>query len=57
VASYLGLIPREESSGGRQKLGVVGITFVVFLFVAICAAVWNISKRITAPYVPPDIRP
>jgi len=23
VASYLGLIPREESSGGRQKLGVI----------------------------------
>src|ERR1700680_3632357 len=23
VASYLGLIPREESSGGRQKLGAI----------------------------------
>jgi len=23
VASYLGLIPREHSSGGRQKLGVI----------------------------------
>jgi transposase len=23
IASYLGLIPREESSGGRQKLGAI----------------------------------
>src|SRR5256886_15144978 len=23
VASYLGLIPREESSGGRQRLGAI----------------------------------
>ena len=23
MASYLGLIPREESSGGRQKLGAI----------------------------------
>ena len=23
VASYLGLIPREQSSGGRQKLGAI----------------------------------
>jgi transposase len=23
VASYLGLFPREESSGGRQKLGAI----------------------------------
>ena len=23
VASYLGLIPREHSSGGRQKLGAI----------------------------------
>ena len=23
VASYLGLIPREDSSGGRQKLGAI----------------------------------
>src|SRR6266436_4352826 len=36
VASYLGLIPREESSGGRQKLGSIskqGNTFLRMLLV------------------------
>ena len=45
VASYLRLIPRERSSGGRQRLGAIsqqGNRFVRFLLVE---AVHNVVRR------------
>ena len=44
VASYLGLIPREHSSGGRQKLGA--ISKQGNRFVTLCCW-WKRYKRVT----------
>jgi len=41
VASYLGLIPREESSGGRQKLGAITKQGIVC-----CARCWWKRRRL-----------
>ena len=40
VASYLGLIPREHSSGGRQRLGAISKQGNAF-----CACCWSRQRK------------
>ena len=53
VASYLGLIPREHSSGGRQKLGTIskqGNRFVRLLLVEAVQNVTRVDESFRKPY-------
>jgi transposase len=45
VASYLGLIPREHSSGGRQKLGAISKQGNRFVRMLLVEAVQNVTRR------------
>ena len=45
VASYLGLIPREHSSGGRQKLGVISKQGNRFVRMLLVEAVQTVTRR------------
>ena len=44
VASYLGLIPRERSSGGRQRLGAISKQGNRFLRTLLVEAVHNVTR-------------
>jgi len=53
VASYLGLIPRERSSGGRQRLGAIskqGNRFVRTLLVEAVQNVTRLDESFRKPY-------
>ena len=45
VASYLGLIPREHSSGGRQRLGAISKQGNRFVRMLLVEAVHNVVRR------------
>lgn len=45
VASYLGLIPREHSSGGRQKLGAISKQGNRFVRMLLVEAVQTVTRR------------
>ena len=44
VASYLGLIPREHSSGGRQRLGTISKQGNSFVRMLLVEAVQNVTR-------------
>ena len=53
VASYLGLIPREHSSGGRQRLGAIskqGNRFVRMLLVEAAQSVTRLDEGFRKQY-------
>ena len=53
VASYLGLIPRERSSGGHQRLGAIskqGNRFVRMLLVEAAHSVVRLDEGFRKPY-------
>ena len=53
VASYVGLIPREHSSGGRQRLGAIskqGNSFLRMLLVEAAHSVVRLDESFRKPY-------